>query len=394
MGRRMRTRSLSRAIDASNLLQQAFRRVGFGQVEDLAQETKESGGPPSSLLYCPFSLGLLETCLRPFAQGATRSQLDHTFSNTDATDVLHSALELLGQWETAANQAQFETGTILLYDDKRYDVDARLTKECGALLDAPLALSDWKAANARISALTHGRFPNELQGPPFGPFAAINAVFFKSEWEDPFPAYETTPTLFQLQHSTAGNKRATKKTIELPVMRDVAYRRMVIEKHLEMLELPMKGGFDMCFVLFRGTAADTPSLYDAWPLLDAANQTSDAQHQSLRVDYSIPRFTQTHEATWTPACLLDASFDFIRSKDGAGTVPSANWKLLQKAIIVVTETGAEAAAITEMACGAVPPMGGKPPPPPHVFAATRPFFYFIRHRASRVILFFGVFHGQ
>jgi len=376
-------------------LSAAFDGVAQAQIEDLEEETREVRAGP--LLYSPLSLALLLACVRPEARGPTRKQLALQFgTGTDADMVLEAACKLLSDWsDQARHSSTFQSVGIVLYDEKRYVIDSTFMEKCEALMSAPLSLQQWRVANQRISTATHGLFPAELSGPPNGPFAVVNAVYFKAAWEDPFEASETRVQAFQRRI----NRPQQPTHSQLPLMNQRGFRQMVLHDQFDLLELPMQrdtdgsATFSMCFVLFHGEPNDTPSLYDAWPLLREANRT---ELTGQDVIYTIPRFTQTHEAAWTPTCLQQANFALVRSRDDPTTTKDvqASWSLLQKAIVIVDEVGAEAAAVTEMMCGAAAPMPGqKPPPPPRIFRADRPFFYFIRHQTSRVILFLGYFDG-
>lgn len=372
----------------------AMEGVANTQVHELNEETTV---PCRSVLYSPVSLALLLACVRPETRGRSRALLDQEFRFVSAQEVTRRSEQMLVRWRKLSSST-FATVNVLLYDDANFDVDAMFLKRSSALsMQPPLPLSAWREANAAIASTTHGLFPRALERQPGGPFALINAMYLKTAWAHPFDANLTSLQPFSLHPRAA--RMLGRKQIDRPLMQQRGKRSILLHDKFTMLELESmyengKSTFSMCFVLFDGMAADTPSMRDAMPLLLEANRTELVRRDVI---HHIPKFTQMHATRWEPQSLQQADIGIVQRKknDGAASEePRPSWSLTQKAIVIVDEKGTEAAAFTAMTLAtAMPPQYYKPPPPPLIFRADRPFFYFIRDTSSKVILAIGCYDG-
>ena len=211
----------------------------------------------------------------------------------------------------------------------------------------------------------------------------LNALYFKSQWEDPFADYQVSQRSFY----------GLDKTIAfMNEQKDLLY----IDKgdyHI-VSRLYSNGKYRFYILLpkaddgLRGMLAQLQK--EKWASLAG-------KMKSNLVELRFPKIETTSEMrlkdTLVKLGVQDAfkiSADFSRMLENSNAYIS---EILQKAKISVNEYGTEAAAVTAtmMATNAGP---GFEPPIPIPFIADHPFVYLIAESSSNVILFSGVFDGK
>jgi serpin B len=108
------------------------------------------------------------------------------------------------------------------------------------------------------------------------------------------------------------------------------------------------------------------------------------------VDVALPRFRIACGREWSPALRglgVERAFDADRAElSRMSGEPFYVGAVLQNAWIAVDETGTEATAATAVT---VAPGAPAVQPEPLEFHVDRPFLFFIRHRATGMVLFIG-----
>lgn len=248
-----------------------------------------------------------------------------------------------------------------------------------------------------------------------------NAIYFKGEWSQVFPADQTREEEFLLSDGATvrvpmmhhgnlgsagyaafnGDGTLFKTPTEVPA--DGAGQQPAVypdDRGFALIELPYKGG-DLSMVLIAPRLAD--SLPAVEKLLTPAHLADWLQGlQSRTVNTFVPRFKM--ETSYEMSDVL-TSLGMVRafidpSLPGGGQFggmcesqdPAQSLyigKVLHQALVEVTEKGTEAAAATAVIT--VPPPGPRPEMVPFtpVFRADRPFALVIRDRKSGSILFMG-----
>lgn len=221
-----------------------------------------------------------------------------------------------------------------------------------------------KATNGRISHILD-ELPN-VNG--MGGLVLVTSAYFKGTWDDPFDPKDTKEKTF---HGLSGDKPAMLMHEET---RDSYYE----DNTVQALNLGYKqGAIVMTIVLPRKGTTFKPWI--AKLTYASVQKIFESMGPGVGM-VEIPRFTaSTNE---------DISNDFPDSTlDLALDKPLPIQQTVHIANIVVDEKGTEAAAITVMARACSPP----PPAKPFTFIADRPFAYFIRDNASKLILFAGTY---
>jgi serine protease inhibitor len=245
-----------------------------------------------------------------------------------------------------------------------------------------------------------------------------NAIYFKGEWSDPFPAKETKDQPFTLadgatvkfpmmRHTTnAGRYAAFNKDgtlFDTPARKPLGKSDPKVlypdSQGFEMLELPYKGGDLSMLVLLPREASGLPALEKK---LTSANLSAwTARLKQRRTHVFLPKFKL--ETSYSLKDALEAlgmkrAFRDPRLKDGAqfdGMTDAESAleklyisKVLHKAFVEVSEKGTEAAAATAVIV-ARPTSAPVTVPFIPTFKADRPFVFLIRDQKTGSVLFLG-----
>ena len=212
----------------------------------------------------------------------------------------------------------------------------------------------------------------------------VNAIYYKANWDKPFPKAATKPLPFLLADGTKP---------EVPTMFAKVRARLAETDDVQFLELPYSSSqTSMSIVLPRKAdgLADIEKGFDAakWTALAAALKPA------TDVEVYLPKFKVETKYdlndTLKDMGMTDA-FDFTKANfDGMVTTkpegPMAITKVVHKAYCEVDEEGTEAAAATGVAVG----LRSAPLPAQRkIFRADHPFLFAIRHNTSNTILFLG-----
>lgn len=282
--------------------------------------------------------------------------------------------------------------------------------------------------NAWVEEQTHRRITNLIPKDALSADArgwlrlvVTNAVYFRGQWAEPFPASQTEDDDFSLavggkvkvpmmHHDSLDKARygafnADGSFFDTPRETPWEDRKSTQQPPqypasggFAILELFYKGG-DLSIVILVPRAADslpalekklTPSTLDTWL----------GKLERRTVDVTMPRFRleTTYDMSQTLVSMgMKRAFTNPTQPDGAqfdgmGASQDPRMQLfisrvLHKAFVEVTERGTEAAAATAIAMETEPMMASVPFVP--TFKADRPFVFFIRDPKSGSILFLG-----
>ena len=208
----------------------------------------------------------------------------------------------------------------------------------------------------------------------------VNAIYFKSSWDEPFQERNTTNAPF---HKADGS------AVDARLMRRTDHFRYFGDGELQVLEMPYRNRTMSMLVVLPRThdglkdveAKLNPAQLEAW--LGALKSTK------VAVQFPKYEFTSSFDLTRTLGAMgmqdafspSKADFSGMTEKE-----PLFIGLVVHKAFVAVDEAGTEAAAATAVAMRA----GSAPrPEEPVAFTADRPFLFLIRHHATGAILFLG-----
>jgi len=346
-----------------------------------------------NLVLSPYSARLVLALLWTGCEGETRQEMTRTLGLDGNPDERSNHYERLGkplgfQLETERRNLQMHTANALWCDQgfiprpeyakaAKDDYLAEIQALDFAVESSAEKINDW--TNKKTWGCIPGIIdPETLRSS--SPLLALNAVYFKGLWEDPFKEGLTREEEFTLPGGT-------KKLV--PLMRQSGEFAYTERGGAQIVQLPYQGKMRMCVILppnetpiDRFCAEMRTTLGTSW------SRKLEQREGHLR----LPRFRLDTRADLTPALRAlgivrafdaeQAEFDGISNQE-----PLFLRSVLQRGYIDVNEKGTEAAAITEVLCclGEV-----APPPPPFRMIVNRPFVFAICDEWTGAIVFLGV----
>ena len=213
----------------------------------------------------------------------------------------------------------------------------------------------------------------------------IDALYFKSEWVKPFPKEAT----YQKGRFTT----AAGKTVSVPMMHQSECFLYKAIDTFRAVNLPYgNGAFSMTVIL----PAEGKTLADVIASLDAEKwQVFAESKDEILVNLTLPKFETNSFLDLKDLLIgmgMPTAFD-AKSADFSPMSPNASHLdfVKQKAVIKVSEEGAEAAAVSFAGVDGNSISG--PSEPFVVFHADHPFLYLITESSTGAILFAGKFTG-
>jgi serine protease inhibitor len=344
-----------------------------------------------NLAISPYSARVVLSMLWQGSTGETRKAMLETLRLDENPDSLANHYERRGrplgfQLETERRELEFLTANSLWCDYgfvPKHDYVLTLKDHYWAEVqtldfratDSPRHVNAWAHKNTR------GRIPTVVGSlHEFSPLLAMNAVYFKGLWINPFEVEETREERFTLQDGT-------KELV--PLMRQSGNFRYTESRGAQIVSLPYKGGMSMEIILpprelpFPKFCAEfTATVGTSW------TRAMDERPGRLR----LPRFrieTQADLSAPLSAMGMSQVFDpALATLEGiSDRKPLYLMGVLQRDFVEVNEKGTEAAAATMIACGAA--LNPAPPPPPFEMIVDHPFVFAISDNFSGAIVFLG-----
>ena len=246
----------------------------------------------------------------------------------------------------------------------------------------PMGETGRTAINRFVAERTHGRIPELLSrgslDDPLLRMVALDTVYLKAKWEEPFPAENTRKGAF----------RAPSGAIQTPFLRDTREAEILDAPECAALRLPYAGESVEMLVLLpspSNTLADVEALLGG-PFLDRLAAAPWRGAASV----ALPKFEFDSEHELGPVLSSMGMADAFSSADadfsGISESPVYLSKAVQKANVTVDEEGTEAAAATA-AIARASSVG--PGFQPRSFVADRPFLFLVRETGSGIVLFLG-----
>ncbi|XP_070841626.1 leukocyte elastase inhibitor-like isoform X2 [Chaetodon trifascialis] len=283
-----------------------------------------------------------------------------------------------------------------LYGEQSYQFVADFLSESKKYYSAELESVDFKASaeaarlliNTWVEEQTQGKIKDILSQDVVDNMTRlvlVNAIYFKGNWNKKFEEESTVDAQFRVNKNTTKPVKMMSQKSKFPLA-------SIPELNCQLLEMPYKGEeLSMLIFLPNDIEDDTTGLeklekeltyekFVDWTCPDLMGETE--------VEVKLPRFKmeENYDLKNVLASMgMTDAFDVSRS-DLSGMSPANDLVLsevIHKAFVEVSEEGTEAAAAT----GAVSTT--RLEPFPGFFIADHPFLFFIRHNATKSILFAG-----
>jgi len=344
----------------------------------------------SSIFFSPCSVMLSLAMVYEGATGETRSEM--------ASGLQLSGLDTAGVATVVARLRSILQGNVdvellianSLWCNKSIPVDpafsARIHEEYGAeVREVDFAAASAAAQiNAWVSEKTAGKIPHMVDClDPLTLLVALNAIYFKGRWQQPFHKSLTKDQIF-----TTGS--GIQKT--LPRMLKGGKVPYFATSDFQAVALPYQGSRVAMYV-FLPAAKSSLTKFQA--MLSAAEWGNWMKQFVLMGGWlHLPRFKMNYQARLRDALAglgMARAFDPKRAEfAGIRSGPPPIWidNVLHHAVAEVNEEGTEAAAATATLMGGMAARR-ETPEPTFEMIVDRPFLFVIRDQASGNILFMG-----
>jgi len=354
----------------------------------LFRELDRAGGN-LNLFFSPSGIMLCLALVHELASGETRKEMQEVLEISSLTRMQLEAeiIALKTAFSERINAATTCANSLWL--SRQVHLADGLEARLRTLYNSEISVLDLESAEALatmndwVSAKTNGRITRIVNNPSaLAALVALNAVYFKAAWVDPFKAFLTRDDTFHLEDGS---------TKRLPTMTQSGTYRYHEDEQLQAIYLPYQGGIAM-YVILPAAKTDLPAFRQSlksgwWESLLASLKREEGVIR-------LPRFKVDYEAQLAEALSslgMSRAFDPRRAEfEHLQTERPPVWidRVLHRAVADVNEQGTEAAAATMTAvfCGSA-----MNPRSRRLFQMTvdRPFLALIRDESTKALLFMG-----
>lgn len=361
---------------------QSLNRLGWELFGKLSQE---------DLFLSPSSIGLALAMAEQGARGETRDQMRKVLHLGDYQNDVDPGWRAIIDSLRAEKPGRQVSLANRLFGQKDYGFLPEYTARLGKWFDAPLEEVDYQnsleKSRSRINSWVEEQTRDMIKDlippgalTPMARLVLVNAIHFKGEWLAPFEKNSTREEPFET---------APGKSITVSRMNKTGSYVTRATSTAEALELPCKGGDrSVHFILPKkrhGLAAveKTITSEDLDTLLFAEAQPS-------RIKLGLPKFHLESNQTLNAGLIsLGMPLAFVPKADfsgmNGGKEPLFIDAVIHKAVLVVDEKGAEAAAATAIMMRTLAARVD----PPKEFLVDQPFLVAITDKTTKGILFLG-----
>ncbi|XP_041421442.1 serpin peptidase inhibitor, clade B (ovalbumin), member 4 L homeolog isoform X1 [Xenopus laevis] len=206
----------------------------------------------------------------------------------------------------------------------------------------------------------------------------VNAIYFKGEWSNPFQDSNTKDSPFYVSKDVV-------KSVPMMFQSQKFNLGAIKELNAQILELPYQLGALSMFILLTNEKLGLEKIEQqlSWKTL-AKGMTN---MEKTKVDVYLPRFMLEESYDLNSHLInmgmVDAFSEGKANLSGVSDVPLYVSKVVHKAFVEVNEKGTVAAAATGVQ------IEPKMLVIPRTFKANHPFVFFIKHKETDTVLFFG-----
>ncbi len=327
------------ALDAQTALK-AQSRLAFGLITRLAG----TDGAPTNIVVSPASVAAVLSLLDLGADARMRRALHRTLG-FDRRAARNAAAELDGLRASVSKLASTQDSPLLLANAIVFDPASapyRLALMGLRATGAEVRVEDLakpetlRRINEWVSTHTKGLIPTILEDPPRDAgLVALNALYFKDRWRNPFDPRATAPAPFQLTDGAS---------IDVPMMRQTGRFSFRQDERFVAVDLDYASdGFGITVVTTKDKPARPAEFAPvvSWLGGDDFKQSSG--------ELALPRFALDGKRELLAA--LDA-LGLRRGRisptalSGLSPAPQTITRVVQKTVLRVDEAGTEAAAAT------------------------------------------------
>ncbi|WP_083537201.1 MULTISPECIES: serpin family protein [unclassified Paenibacillus] len=343
--------------------------------------------PESNIVMSPYSVAAALGMVGLGAQGSTRAELAQTLRADRLTpevwskgqQVLRDLLEHAGPEVSlsVANSIWARKGAGLKTDyiEQAKAVFAAEVKELDFSQEskASQTINDW------VSRKTEGKIGGIIDGPlsPQAVLYVINALYFKGEWQNPFPEGQTKPADFFVTPERPQQVQMMKQQSLMSYAEDPSY---------QAVSLPYAGGRLAMTIVLPSEHTDAGRVAEQ---LAGDMAFWSRRPEAQRVILELPRFKLEgfYKLNDPLKSLgLKEAFEAGRAQfAGISAAPLHMDQVLHKTYLDVNEKGTEAAAVTAIGMAGSAPVQKEPVR----MTVNRPFIVAIQSTETGSLLFLG-----
>jgi serine protease inhibitor len=348
-------------------------RLSFRLLERLSA-ARERG---ANLVISPASLAAVLSLIDLGADANLHTSLYRVlgFEDGNAVATLESLRVLVGNI-LRDNSGPLLAANALVIDANTRPIEATLAKMRAAgaeiTVDDVTDLSVVRRINDWASMRTKGHIPVILDGPPEKGALALNALYFKDDWERQFDKSATRPGAFH----------GLNRIAEVPMMQQKASYSFRREGRFVAVDLSY---VHKRYALVALTTTDRPAA--AGEFASVAHWLDGKSFSTGRARLELPRFAVTEQADlFSPLKTmgLAESLASPTAFEGLAAAPLTITGILQRTFLKLGEEGTEAAAVT----GAVFATRAMPVEEMAI-VIDKPFLFALRDRDTGLILMSG-----
>ncbi|XP_066527945.1 leukocyte elastase inhibitor-like [Hoplias malabaricus] len=365
---------------------------------DLFEKIRESN-KTGNMFYSPLSISSALAMVYLGAAGRTEAQMSESLHFTKATDDIHTGFKKLISELNKPGVPYSLSLANRLYGEQSYKFGEKFLHDTKTYYNAELETADFKtnaeAVRGNINKWVEKHTQEKIKDilakgavDSLTRLVLVNAMYFKADWDNKFEVYYTREVPFKL------NKNNT-KPVQMMEQRAKFPLAHIPEMSCRILEMPYAGKELSMIIMLPNEIEDNSTglekLEQNLTYKNFVEWTRPERMDNVMVEVFVPRFKL--EETYDMKELLvsmgmvdafdDTKCDFSHMSPSNDLVLS---KVIHKSFVEVNEEGTEAAAATEaeVLCGCALIEA-------QVFMADHPFLFFIKHKATKSILFCGCF---
>lgn len=359
------------------------------QLLQFAQDlSSTSRNEPRNAVFSPFSITTLLSMLLMGSSGSTYNQLRSALRYPPQVpdNLIHETYRNLMQTLIQDNPGIIVSVANRIFLNPNADILLEYSDKALRFYASGLEQLDFShpsaarnAINAWVNQMTRGKIPKLLTHVnPQTSALAVNTVYFKGDWKNPFDKMGTS----------RGTFNTGKRIVNIPMMSTVmkVLYTDLPALNAEMIGLPYKGDqFAMYFIVPKGPASLT-SLH-----------TLESQLDPHTINRYIGNMSQIHMNVFLPRMRLNFKTDLADTLKQLGVTDLFNPsradfsnmasnrifidKVIHETVIDITEAGTEAAAAT---AATIVRFGSS-----REFSVNRPSLLLLREQQTGVPLFWG-----
>lgn len=329
-------------------------------------------------VFSPMSITFALSLLHQGAEGNTDTELTNLFNNKYTLNELNQLYKLFN------NDIMKMTNALLI--NKKYKVNDQYLDSIKKLV--LIEYDDFgnkklivNKVNNYIEKNTNNMIKNILQENDIDALTIlilINTIYFKAKWLHEFKSNNTEKMQF--------NNKSKNELLQVDMMYQENYFDYYENDNIQLLEMSYKNkDYAMGIVLPKGN--DIPPKLTSDQIDEFINNL-----KRENVELHLPKFKHRKNIQLVPLLQKLGVNDLFNSSAKLSIAKEAYIsKIIHEAVVIVDETGTEAAAVTVAVMTAMMAM---PPKKKIIFKADHPFIYYIRYKPNNMLLFYGAFYGK